>query len=209
MLIFVPGMEHINYVNAFIKEHRPNSQLVFSQLHSDIALEQQKEAFSYAPRGCRKIIISTSIAESSITVPDIRYVVDFCLTKQTHTDELTNLTSLELAWASQSNLDQRRGRAGRVESGICYRLITEEFYKRLPQFPYPAILREPLDKVVLRTKRILPTMAPKNVLALALTPPSLQDIERTVLKLKECGALSLFDRNGVMCSYDGNLTWAG
>lgn len=210
-------MEEILRVQDYLKTNRPNSGFVFCQLHSEIALDQQMQVFKRASPGQRKIIISTSIAESSITVPDVKFVVDFCLTKQTFTDEITNYTSLEMCWASKSNLEQRRGRAGRVENGIYYALVSEELYSRFSDFPGPAIYREPLDKVVLNAKRICKKMAPKNILSLCLSVPRLNDLERTVIKLKECGALTLYKRNTgddgrvrmEMSMYDGNLTFSG
>lgn len=217
ILVFVPGMHEIERVQKYIETSRPNSQLVFCQLHSEIALEQQMLAFQKAHAGQRKIIISTSIAESSITVPDIRFVIDFCLTKQTFTDELTNYTSLELCWAPRSGLKQRQGRAGRVERGCYYALIRRGFHDKLAEFPEPAIFREPLDKVILNAKRVDKTMSPREILSLCLSVPRLDDLERTIVKLKECGALTLFkrvtDSNGRVrnecCMKDGNLTFAG
>jgi len=66
---------------------------------------------------CGQVILSTNIAESSITVPDIKYVIDFCLTKNIQTDLETNMTCLRLEWASKANCIQRKGRAGRVSNG--------------------------------------------------------------------------------------------
>lgn len=217
ILIFVPGMHEIERVQKGIERSRPHSQFLFCQLHSEIALEQQMQAFQRAHAGYRKIIISTSIAESSITVPDIRFVIDFCLTKQTYTDELTNYTSLELCWAPRSCLKQRQGRAGRVERGCYYALVRHGFFDELDEFPEPAIYREPLDKVILNAKRVVKNMAPLKILSLCLSQPRLADVERTVLKLKECGALTLFkritDSRGRVrneCTMDdGNLTFAG
>lgn len=210
-------MYEIERVQNYIKHSRPHSQLVFCQLHSEIAIEQQMLAFQKAHAGYRKIIISTSIAESSLTVPDIRFVVDFCLTKQTFTDELTNYTSLELCWAPKSSMKQRQGRAGRVERGCYYALIRKGFHDELEEYPEPAIFREPLDKVILNGKRIDKKMAPRKILSLCLSVPRLNDLERTIVKLKECGALTLFkrvtDSNGRVrnefVTNDGNLTFAG
>lgn len=173
-------------------------------------------AFQIAHSGFRKIIIATSIAESSITVSDIRYVIDFCLTKQTYTDQLTNNTSLQLCWAPKSCLEQRQGRAGRVERGCYYALLRREFFNNLDEYPVPAIYREPLDKVILNAKRVK-SMPPDKILSLCLTMPRLDDLERTVLKLKECGALALFKRvtdsvgrvRNESSMSDGNLTFAG
>jgi ATP-dependent RNA helicase TDRD9 len=183
--------------------------LTFFALHSEIPFEQQAQVLNKLPNGLRKVIISTSIAESSITVPDVKYVIDFGLTKIFHCDQTTNFSSLKLEWASKSNMNQRKGRAGRVSNGFCYRLITKEFYsKKIQDFPAPAILRQPLDKLILNIKRFTLNKSPKQILALALTPPPEDNIDRTILYLKEVGALTLF-KNGEFCTDDGDLTYAG
>ena len=78
---------------------------------------------------------------------DIKYVIDFGLTKALLCDPFTNYTHLRLEWASKSSMNQRRGRAGRVSEGICYRLIPKQLFEKLETHPTPSILREPLDKV--------------------------------------------------------------
>ncbi len=106
-------------------------------------------------------------------------------------------------------MNQRKGRAGRVSGGFCYRLITREFYIReIKDFPTPAILRQPLDKLILNVKRFSSNMSPKQILSLALTPPPEDKIDRSILHLKEVGALGLF-KNGEICMDDGDLTYAG
>ena len=105
-------------------------------LHSNLTLtkEEQKDIFR-RPRvkGTRKVILSTNIAESSITVPDVRYVIDFCLTKNLFCDTNTSYPSLRTEWASKSSCDQRRGRAGRVSNGRCYRMVPQQFFNELDQ----------------------------------------------------------------------------
>lgn len=155
-----------------------------------------------------KVIISTSIAESSITVSDVKYVVDFCLTKNLSTNPSTNFIQLQLEWTSKSNMDQRRGRAGRVKNGLCYRLITRAFFQELNDFPTACIEREPLDKLILRIKRFFGKKKPAEVLSLSLTPPPLDNIERAVLYLKEAGGLSLYKKKE-LCANDGDLTFLG
>lgn len=205
VLIFVPGMEQIKQLQQLISEELPNKKLNILPLHSDIVISQQNKVFEKSQPTWRKVIISTSIAESSITVPDVKYVIDFCLTKELYCDPFTNYTHLRLEWASISNLNQRRGRAGRVSEGFCYRLIPQSFLSEFNNFPVPAILREPLHRVILNVKRLKRKEEPKQILAMAIQPPKLLDIERTVLLLKECGALSLKKNS----TFDGDLTYAG
>lgn len=117
VLIFVPGMEQIKQLQDLITEELPNNRLNILPLHSDIVIDQQKRVFEKSEPSWRKVIISTTIAESSITVPDVKYVIDFCLTKELYCDPYTNYTHLRMEWASKSSLNQRRGRAGRVSDG--------------------------------------------------------------------------------------------
>ena len=133
VLIFVPGMQQIQELSDLIKRELADKKLNVLPLHSDIILEQQVRVFEKPDPTWRKVIISTSIAESSITVSDIKYVIDFCLTKELYCDPYTSYTHLRLEWASKSSLNQRRGRAGRVSDGTCYRLITRAFHQDLDE----------------------------------------------------------------------------
>lgn len=119
---------------------------------------------------------------------------------------MTNYTELRCEWATKSNLDQRRGRAGRVSDGKCYRLITKDF--TLNEYPAPAIERQPLDKLILNIKRLNPHESPNVTFSMALTKPKLDKIERTMLILKEVGAISLY-KDGELSAIDGDLTYAG
>uniref|UniRef100_A0A8B9JWM3 ATP-dependent RNA helicase TDRD9 n=1 Tax=Astyanax mexicanus TaxID=7994 RepID=A0A8B9JWM3_ASTMX len=173
-------------------------------LHSTVTLEEQNGVFLVPVPGYRKIILSTNIAESSVTVPDVKYVIDFCLARHLVCDKETNYQSLCLTWASKTNCNQRRGRAGRVSKGFCYRLVTREFWnKEIPDYAVPEMLRSPLASIVLKVK-ILNMGDPRTLLSTALTPPNLTDIKRTILQLKEVGALSVSSS-----SFDGDLTFLG
>ena len=207
-LVFLPGWHEIERAEKYLIENLRENNLVICKLHSDISLETQMQAFNDTAPYYRKVILSTSIAESSLTVPDVKYIIDFCLTKVPYTDPTTNYTSLELSWASKSNLRQRRGRAGRVSQGIYFRLVPKKFYaKAINDQPEPAIVRESLDKLILNIKRVC-SDKPMKILGLALTPPSLDQIERTVIYLKQVGALSLYKKK-IICPDDGDLTYAG
>ncbi|XP_044578362.1 probable ATP-dependent RNA helicase spindle-E [Cotesia glomerata] len=206
VLVFLPGIHEIEEMHSFMKHDR------FSEfkwdivvLHSSITTEEQQRVFTLPPRGYRRVILSTNIAESSITVPDVKFVVDFCLTKQLTTDPNTNFQCLELTWASKSNCEQRAGRTGRVMDGRVYRLVPKEFYKKLPTENPPEIVKAPLEQVVLRSK-IIDLGPPKAILALALDPPDLSNLQRTILLLKESGGLISFDGDEDL---DGELTDLG
>uniref|UniRef100_A0A8C5NPW8 Tudor domain containing 9 n=1 Tax=Junco hyemalis TaxID=40217 RepID=A0A8C5NPW8_JUNHY len=177
-------------------------------LHACATLEEQSKVFSATVPGYRKVILATNVAESSVTVPDVKYVIDFCLTKILFCDKETNYQNLRLCWASKTNCNQRKGRAGRVSKGYCYRLICKDFWADcIPEKSEPEMLHCPLGSTVLKLKK-LDMGEPKALLATALSPPSVGDIERTILQLKELGALttSVHTEDDL---HDGELSFLG
>lgn len=217
-LIFLPGVGEIESMHKALLDYDSTADhknyWYILPLHSRITSEEQSRVFqpmsSLTPnlRHFRKIILSTNIAESSLTVPDITYIVDFCLMKQLVTDPETNFCSLKVEWAPKSSCVQRRGRVGRVNEGVVYRMISESFYYNvLPDDVTPEILRCPLEQAVLRTK-LLDLGSPVSLLALVIDPPRLDNIARTILTLKEMGAL-FATANGVVSALDGDLSYLG
>lgn len=207
ILIFLPGFEEIMKMSSKLEELIVKRKLIILPLHSSITMEEQTRVFQTPPTGYRKVIISTNIAESSITVPDIKYVVDFCLTKSLVSDPETNYTCLQLEWASKANCTQRKGRAGRVDTGRVYRMVPYKFYEQLNEYSVPEMKRCPLHQTVLFTKK-LNFGEPQALLALAVDPPALTDIEKSILTLKEVAALSV-TAGGVLTPFDGDLTFIG
>lgn len=207
VLIFLPGVNEIDNMEKCIETHKGDLKLNTIRLHSLVSPEEQHRVFMKANKMSRKVILATNIAESSITVPDVKYVIDFCLTKNVMTDSNTNFSSLQLQWASKANCMQRAGRAGRVMSGRVYRLVPKSFYQRLPDYGIPEMLRIPLENVVLKAK-ILNMGAPHTILGLALTPPNLSDIHNTIMILKELGGLYK-TVNGQYMEFDGDLSFIG
>ncbi|NWZ57145.1 TDRD9 helicase, partial [Haliaeetus albicilla] len=204
---FSLGLSEISYMHSCLS-NMCNKRWQVYPLHSCVTLEEQSNVFLAPVPGYRKVILSTNIAESSVTVPDVKYVIDFCLTKTLVCDEETNYQSLRLCWASKTNCHQRRGRAGRVSKGYCYRLVHKDFWTDfIPEESVPEMLRCPLGTTVLKIKK-LDMGGPKALLATALSPPDVGDIERTIFQLKELGALT----TGVQTEddpHDGELTFLG
>lgn len=153
ILIFLPGLNEITYFIQMMKEMlSPNtlSELEIVPLHSTIAQMYEKDIFSYS-KNVRKVIVSTNIAESSLTIPDIIFVMDFCLTKEFKFDTKIKTEKLDLTWASKASCRQRTGRTGRVCDGVSFRMVPKEYYDRvLDPFNEAEILRSPLDKVILK-----------------------------------------------------------
>ncbi|XP_036700018.1 ATP-dependent RNA helicase TDRD9 isoform X3 [Balaenoptera musculus] len=140
VLVFLPGLGEINYMHEILT-NMVHKRLQVYPLHSSVTLEEQNNVFLSPVPGYRKIILSTNIAESSVTVPDVKYVIDFCLTRTLVCDEDTNYQSLRLSWASKTSCDQRKGRAGRVSKGYCYRLIYKDFWdSSIPDHVIPEML---------------------------------------------------------------------
>ncbi|CAH2328578.1 ATP-dependent RNA helicase TDRD9 [Pelobates cultripes] len=207
VLFFLPGLHEINCMHERFT-NMVQKRLQVYPLHSSINLDEQNSVFMTPILGYRKIILSTNIAESSITVPDVKYVIDFCLTKTLVCDEETNYQSLRLSWASKANCDQRKGRAGRVSKGYCYRLIQKDFWNNIPDVIVPEMQRKPLGSTILKVK-LLDMGEPRVLLSTALSPPRISDIERTILLLKEVGALAVNSNQEDENPYNGELTFLG
>ncbi|ODN04338.1 putative ATP-dependent RNA helicase TDRD9 [Orchesella cincta] len=217
VLVFLPGLleietfykvlTEISSLRSASDDPMKQTQWQVLPLHSSITNEEQQRVFIPAKKGYRKIILATNIAESSITVPDIKYVIDFCLTKSLSCDRTTNYTCLRLEWASKNQCIQRRGRCGRVAAGLVYRMVTRKFYETLEQECQPEMLKSSLESVVLQVK-LLDMGTPENVLSWAVDPPSSSLISRAVANLKEIGALTI-NAGGKYDVYDGDLTFVG
>ncbi|KAG5328427.1 SPNE helicase, partial [Acromyrmex charruanus] len=209
VLIFLPGIYEIeelyNYLSSTYHQNKLWDLTILHSLVSDD--HEQHRVFQKPLEGYRRIILSTNIAESSITVPDVKYVIDFCLTKLLTFDPTTHYQSLQLCWASKTNCIQRAGRTGRVMDGRVYRLVPKAFYDNiLDDYCVPEILRAPLANVVLRAK-ILDLDEPRVLLSHSLDPPTLSNLANTILSLKEIGAL--VDEGDSFQMFDGNLTDLG
>jgi len=132
ILIFIPGYGEIQdlldyLTNHFIEYDKDNFEFLI--LHSLISDEEQEKVFQYSSK--RKIILATNIAESSITISNIDFVIDFCLVKQNRFDEDQNTSLLELRWCSKASCAQRKGRTGRVRKGKYFQLITRRLFNKL------------------------------------------------------------------------------
>jgi len=196
ILIFLPGLQSIR--NLFSMLEKPsNSNPAFARLarqlrvvplHSSLSSEDQKLVFQQFP--CkRKVVLSTNIAETSVTIDDVVYVIDSCRMKQTRFDAKNSLSVLAETWVSQANCKQRRGRAGRVRPGICYHLVSRDrFQNHLEAFEIPEIHRSSLDAVALQIRR-LDLGRIDEFLGRALDPPSAEAIQNSVTTLHALRAL--------------------
>ena len=125
-------------------------------LHSSLSSEEQASVFEKPRNGARKIVLSTNLAETSITIDDCVFVVEVGRMKEKRFDPLKSMESLDTVWVSRANALQRKGRAGRVRPGFCFHLYTDFRYsKHFREDPVPEIQRVPLEQMLLRIK-ILP-----------------------------------------------------
>ncbi|KAK3028246.1 hypothetical protein RJ639_037580 [Escallonia herrerae] len=158
-------------------------------LHSSIASADQKKVFWRPLIDARKVIIATNIAETSITIDDVVYVVDCGKHKENRYNPQKKLTSMVEDWISQANARQRRGRAGRVKPGICFCLYTRHRFEKLMRpFQLPEMLRMPLVELSLQVK-LLSLGKIKPFLMKALEPPRDEAINSAISLLYEVGAI--------------------
>ncbi|GKV32188.1 hypothetical protein SLEP1_g40810 [Rubroshorea leprosula] len=156
ILIFLPGVSEIymllDRLAASYRFGGPSSDWLLP-LHSSIASTDQKKVFLRPPDNIRKIIIATNIAETSITIDDVVYVIDCGKHKENRYNPQKKLSSMVEDWISKANAKQRRGRAGRVKPGICFSLYTRyRFEKLMRPYQVPEMLRMPLVELCLQIK---------------------------------------------------------
>ncbi|XP_017043836.2 ATP-dependent DNA/RNA helicase DHX36 [Drosophila ficusphila] len=158
ILVFLPGYDKISQLYNLLdkpqtpKGQRWRNQLTVFPLHSLMQSAEQQAVFRRPPSGQRKVIISTIIAETSVTIEDVVYVINSGRTKATSYDIETNIQSLEEVWVTKANTQQRKGRAGRVRPGICYNLFTRAREDLMAEIPTPEILRSKLESIILSLK---------------------------------------------------------
>jgi ATP-dependent helicase HrpA len=147
ILIFMPGEREIRDTAEEL-EHRELGRIQIYPLFSRLSASDQQRVF--APCQARKIVIATNVAETSLTIPGIRFVVDSGLARLSRYVPRTRTKRLPIEPVSQSSANQRSGRAGRVSEGVCIRLYSEEDYSRRPLFTQPELQRANLAEVILR-----------------------------------------------------------
>lgn len=208
VLVFLPGIYEIESLFAMLNsDSEMDNKAMICVLHSSMATVDQRVAFMPATKP--KIVLSTNIAESSVTIDNVDCVIDFCLTKYIQRDKFskTSISSLKLDWASQNSLKQRAGRTGRTCDGTVYRLIYRQFFNNLLECSTPEMQRCPLETVVLRVKML--DEAPVWFLAKSLSPPLEKDIRESIRILKELGGLERVDNKEMYIPHDGELTYVG
>ena len=149
VLAFLPGAAEIRRTQNFLGERIHDAAIEIVPLFGALEASVQDRAIAPAPKGCRKVVLATSIAETSLTIEGVRIVVDSGMARVPRYEPDIGLTRLETVRASRAAVDQRRGRAGRTEPGVCYRLWDEPQTASLPAYTQPEILSADLSSLVL------------------------------------------------------------
>ncbi|MGH6716397.1 MAG: ATP-dependent helicase HrpB, partial [Bradyrhizobium sp.] len=186
VLAFLPGAAEIRRTEGFLRERIQDASIEIVPLFGALDASAQDRAIAPAPKGCRKVVLATSIAETSLTIEGVRIVVDSGLSRVPRYEPDIALTRLETVRASRAAVDQRRGRAGRTEPGICYRLWDEPQTASLPAFTQAEILSADLSSLVLDVAQwgvTEPTTLP------FLDPPPAPALREARALLRELGAL--------------------
>lgn len=165
----------------------PNRVLLLA-CHGSMATAEQRLIFEKPPPNVRKVVLATNMAEASITINDIIFVVDCGKAKETAYDALNNTPCLLPSWISKASARQRRGRAGRVQPGECYHLYPRCVYDAFADYQLPELLRTPLNSLCLQIKS-LQVGSIGEFLSAALQPPEPLAVQNAVEFLKMIGAL--------------------
>mgnify|MGYP001049282804 CR=1 FL=1 len=190
ILVFLPGAGEIERAERAIRQIVKGFNISILPLHGGLQPEKQQQVFVPAMKGCTKLILSTNVAETSITIPDCTIVVDTCKEKQSSFDPTNRMPLLLERFASRDSLKQRRGRAGRVRQGTCYKLISSSLHGKLPEHGEPEIKRCALDQTVLSLLYLGLEDGSGEFIRTLLDPPSRQSIDSALHFLNKIGALN-------------------
>lgn len=184
VLIFLPGEAEI-FATIEEIEHMTTEKVVCLPLYSRLPMAEQERIYGNF-EGKMKVVVATNIAETSLTVPGIKYVIDSGLARMTDFNFRTGIGSLEVREISQASAIQRAGRAGRVEPGVCYRLYEEENFAEREKYTKPEILRSDLSSVVLHMRLIgIPDVTKFSF----IDAPEPKAFRNAVVNLIELGAM--------------------
>ncbi|NXX47421.1 DHX36 helicase, partial [Tricholaema leucomelas] len=190
ILVFLPGWDNISTLHDLLMSQVmfKSDRFIIIPLHSLMPTVNQTQVFKKTPPGVRKIVIATNIAETSITIDDVVFVIDGGKIKETHFDTQNNISTMAAEWVSKANAKQRKGRAGRVQPGHCYHLYNGLRASLLDDYQLPEILRTPLEELCLQIK-ILKLGGIASFLSKLMDPPSRDAVLLAINHLIELNAL--------------------
>ncbi|KAI9712597.1 MAG: hypothetical protein M1828_001663 [Chrysothrix sp. TS-e1954] len=197
ILVFLPGYDEMKKTREALQNEGPldinfnnDTNFKISMLHSSVPAAEQQEVFETLPQGCRRIILSTNIAETSVTIPEVQHIVDSGKLREKRYDQTRRITSLQCTWISKSNAKQRAGRAGRVRNGNYYALYSRERFSSLRPTGLPEMLRSDLQEICLDIKTQPMTADIQDFLSQAIEPPNSSAIEASIRNLQVLEALT-------------------
>ena len=200
VLVFLPGWDEIKSVQNLLENNSLNflnlnfndkSKFSIHVLHSSVPVSEQQKIFEPCKKGIRRIILSTNVAETSVTIPDVVYVVDAGRVKEKRYDSKKHMSQLVSAWVGKSNLNQRAGRAGRHRSGDYYGLVNKRRYESLEPHQTVEIKRIDLSEVVLRVKALnFPGLEVEDVLEQTIEPPESERVNHALERLYNIGSIN-------------------
>ncbi|XP_051766444.1 ATP-dependent RNA helicase DHX29 [Ctenopharyngodon idella] len=190
VLVFLPGLAHIQQLHDLLttdKRFSSKNRYKLVALHSTLSSQDQSSAFTVPPAGVRKIVLSTNIAETGVTIPDVVFVIDTGKTKENRYHESSQMSSLVETFVSKASALQRQGRAGRVREGFCFRLYPKFRFESFIDYSIPEILRVPLEELCLHIMKC-EYGSPEDFLCRALDAPQPQAVCNAVSLLRKISA---------------------
>ncbi|KIK99476.1 hypothetical protein PAXRUDRAFT_30490 [Paxillus rubicundulus Ve08.2h10] len=202
ILVFLPGVQEIRQcIEAMRSSLGSDNQAEIYPLHANLTNEEQRLVFKTTKDW--KIIAATNVAETSITIDDVIYVIDGGKVKETSYNPEIGISSLVEQWITRAAARQRRGRAGRTQPGTCYKLYTRKQEGKMQYFPVPEILRTPLESISLTVKVMRENEDVKHFLKRAIDPPEVSAMDKAWSVLEELGAV---DQEGKLTSLGRHMS---
>eukprot|EP01132_Coremiostelium_polycephalum_P004729 gene4729-5903_t len=194
ILVFLPGLSDIlDICNRLEENEMFGSRIWAVPLHSSLSPKDQQKVFEKAPSGKTKVVVSTNVAETSITIDDVEIVVDSGRVNQMVYNPLTRNSVMAETWTSRASTRQRAGRAGRTDSGICYKIFTRDMESQLAEQDTPEILRTSLQQLCLHVRLFLSntsdSLTISEFLSKAIDPPSPDQVKSSIDELVTINAL--------------------
>jgi len=188
ILIFMSGAAEINRAISSINQACGGSKMQVLPLHGGLSGRDQSRVFARPPRGVRKVVVSTNVAETSITIDDVVFVIDSGKLKEMQYDAVNRMSMLVETPVSRNSARQRRGRAGRVQPGHCFKLYTDTSYENtMAQSQLPEIHRVPLEQLCLQVLA-LGLGQPQRFMNTLIEPPPSISVSEAVKLLCDVGA---------------------
>ena len=194
ILIFLPGAPEIGQLQRALRSSNElaastEDSLIILPLHGGLSASEQSKVFQRVPRGSRLIVLATNVAETSVTIDGIVYVIDTGRHKEISYDPSRGLTSLQEGWVSAAAATQRRGRAGRTRPGACFRIFSRVLAAEMTPQQAPEVLRTSLEQLALRTKAVVGARAIASTLSDMPTPPKPEAVHSAIASLTVLQAL--------------------